>query len=224
MPSWHNTNRGTGVFASLSSNWHAIRPEKRLAALGSTCVMLIGILSSLTFAGASTTAGTVVSFEVTTATGFLINVVAIPEKRTPTTGNNGTILTVEVRDPGSSTPLISQTVTTGSGGTYSGMNIALTPGTYDIAAKGFSHLRVKRTGLSLAQNTTVDFTAGGTSPLLCGDVNGLSGDNKVNGIDLTQIVSGLATYDVRYDLNRDGRVNGIDLTNAVSNLNQVGAS
>ena len=185
--------------------------------------MLLGILSSLTFAGAAG-GSTVVTFSVTSGTGFSINVIAIPEKRTPTTGNNGTLLTVEVRNHGSTTPLATTTVVTSSGGTLSGVSIPLTNGTYDITAKGYSHLRVIKSNQSLSQNTTIDFTANATSPLLCGDVNGTSGDNKVNGIDLTQIVSGLTTYDVRYDLNRDGRVNGIDLTNAVSNLNQTGAS
>lgn len=184
--------------------------------------MLLGILSSLTFVGASQT--TSVSFQVTTGSGFLVNVIAIPEKRVPTTGNNGTIVTVEVRTPGTTTPLVSRDIVTSSGGSFSGMTVALSPGTYDITAKGYSHLRVKKTNTSLSQNVTVDFTANGTSPLLCGDVNGSNGDNKVNGIDLTQIVGGLSAYNVRYDLNRDGRVNGIDLTNAVSNLNQTGAS
>ena len=184
--------------------------------------MLLGVLSTLTFAGA---ASTVVMFNVTSgASSFNLNVVAIPEKRTPTTGNNGTLLTIEVRNPGETTPLASQTVNTTSGGTLNGVSIPLTAGTYDITAKGYSHLRVKKTNQLLDNNITVDFTANATSPLLCGDVNGTSGDNKVNGIDLTQIVSGLTTYDVRYDLNRDGRINGIDLTDAVSNFNVTGAS
>ncbi len=207
---------------SLSKRWHRIPTKRRLAALGSISLVLLGILSSLTFVGASQT--TSVSFQVTTGSGFLVNVIAIPEKRVPTTGNNGTIVTVEVRTPGTTTPLVSRDIVTSSGGSFSGMTVALSPGTYDITAKGYSHLRVKKTNTSLSQNVTVDFTANGTSPLLCGDVNGSNGDNKVNGIDLTQIVGGLSAYNVRYDLNRDGRVNGIDLTNAVSNLNQTGAS
>ena len=207
---------------SLSKRWHRIPTRRRLAALGSISLVLLGILSSLRFVGASQT--TTVGFQVTSGSGFLVNLIAIPEKRVPTTGNNGTLLTVEVRNPGNATPLVTQDIITGSGGGFSGMTVALSPGTYDITAKGYSHLRVKKTNTSLSQNVTVDFTANGTSPLLCGDVNGSNGDNKVNGIDLTQIVSGLTVYNVRYDLNRDGRVNGIDLTNAVSNLNQIGAS
>lgn len=186
--------------------------------------MLLAVLYSLMTAGAAPTANTTVQFVVTSGSGFSINLTAIPEKRIPTTGNNGTLLTVEVRSPGSTTPLFTRTVVTSSGGTYSGLTVALSPGTYDITAKGYSHLRVKKANQVLTNASTIDFTAANTSPMLSGDVNGASGDNKVNGIDLTQIVSGLTNYNVRYDLNRDTRVNGIDLTNAVSNLNLTGAN
>lgn len=212
-----NTNSATA-----NSAWHGVTREHRISLLGCTAFTLLAVLYSLMSAGAQS-ADVGVQFVVTSGTGFTINLVAIPEKRVPSTGNNGTLLTVEVRNPGSTTALFSQTINTGSGGTYSGLTISLDPGTYDITAKGYSHLRVKKSSQSLAANTTIDFTAAGASPLLSGDVNGSNGDNKVNGIDLTQIVSGLTTFNVRYDLNRDTRVNGIDLTNAVSNLNQTGA-
>lgn len=207
-----------------TDRWHVIAHDQRIAILGSVMLALLGLLSSLTFVNASDSAETTVQFVVTGSGGFSINFVAIPEKRVPTSGNNGTLLTVEVRTPGETTPLFSETVVTGSGGTYSGMVVTLSPGTYDITAKGYSHLRVKKSNQSLSNGLTIDFTASGVSPLLSGDVNGVSGDNKVNGIDLSQIVSGLTSYHVRYDLNRDTRVNGIDLTNAVSNLNVTGAS
>lgn len=155
--------------------------------------------------------------------GIPLHIVAIPEKRIPNTGNNSTLLTVEVREPGSASPLFSQVITTGSGGTYSGLLVTgLDPGTYDLAVKGYSHLRVKKSNVAFSSGTTVDFTDGGTNPLPSGDVNSTDGDNKVNGIDLTLIVGGLTGTEVRYDLNRDGVVNGIDLTNAVSNLNDIG--
>lgn len=204
--------------------WQALPREHRLTILGSTALLLLGLLSSLTFAGASSSSTTSVSFVVTGSGGFLVNLIAIPEKRIPTTGNNGTLLTVEVRTPGSTTPLFSQTVLTSSGGTYSSLGIAVDPGTYDITAKGYSHLRTKKSSHYITARSTIDFTAAGLSPLLSGDVNLSDGDNKVNGFDLTLLMTGLAVFDVRYDLNRDTRVNGIDLTNAVSNLNVTGAS
>lgn len=152
-----------------------------------------------------------------------IDLVAKPEKRIPTTGNDSTVLTVEVRTAGTSTVIFSGSVVTGSGGTYSGLVLTgVTEGTYDLAAKGYSHLRRTVTNVAVSSGITVDFTSAGASPLYSGDVNSSDGDNKVNGIDLTLIVNALFGTVVRYDLNRDGLVNGIDLTNAVTNLNDVG--
>jgi len=172
----------------------------------------------------SATESVVISLTVVGAgSGMSIDIIAIPEKRIPTTNNNSTILTIEVRNPGETTPVFSETVVTGSGGTYSGMIVTdLDDGTYDITAKGYSHLRVKKSGVNISDGVTIDFSDGGVNTLPSGDVNSTDGDNKVNGIDLTLIVSDLNGVTVRYDLNRDGRVNGIDLTNAVTNLNDLG--
>lgn len=160
---------------------------------------------------------------VGSGSGVSIDIIAIPEKRVPLTGNNSTLLTIEVRDPGETSPRFTETVVTGSGGTYSGMLLTgLSAGTYDITAKGYSHLRIKKSGVNITDGETIDFSNGGTVTLPSGDVNSTNGDNKVNGIDLTLIVSDLNGVIVRYDLNRDGRVNGIDLTNAVTNLNDLG--
>lgn len=208
-------------WTTIDSSWHGIKHEYRISVLGCSLFMLILVLRLFMNAGAQSTTG--IQFLVTSGTGLSINIIAIPEKRIPSSGNNGTLLTVEVRNVGGTTPLFSKTIVTSSGGTFSGVTFAIDPGTYDITAKGYSHLRVKKSSESLSNNITIDFSAIGTSPLLSGDVNGATGDNKVNGIDLTQIVSGLTNFNVRYDLNRDTRVNGIDLTNAVSNLNQLGA-
>ncbi|HVW66409.1 MAG TPA: hypothetical protein VHA78_01615 [Candidatus Peribacteraceae bacterium] len=153
-----------------------------------------------------------------------INVIAIPEKRIPSTGNNSTHLTIEVRQPGETSYVFSGTVITTANGTYSGVQLTnVSDGaTYDITAKGFSHLRRKESNVTITSGSTIDFTANGTNPLLSGDVNGASGDNKVNGIDLTLIVGGLNGSNERLDLNQDTKVNGIDLTNAVDNLNKTG--
>jgi hypothetical protein len=98
----------------------------------------------------------------------------------------------------------------------------ISPGTYDVTAKGYSHLRRKKSNVSMSDLFTLDFTDGGANKLLSGDVNSTNGDNKVNGIDLTLIVNNLTGSDERTDLNQDTRVNGIDLTNAVANLNLTG--
>lgn len=163
-----------------------------------------------------------VSVELTITAEYPVHVRAKPEKRSPSTGNDGTLLTVEFRSPGSTTPIQSTTVNTSSGGTYSGLTVEINPGTYDVAAKGYSHLRITKTNVAVASGSSIDFTANGTDPLLSGDVNDSVGDNTVNGIDLTLIVGALNGGTVRYDLNRDGIVNGIDLTNLVTNLGESG--
>ncbi len=65
------------------------------------------------------------------------------------------------------------------------------------------------------------FTSNGASPLLCGDTDE---NNKVNGLDLSLIVGGLAAYGLKYDMDRNGVINGLDLTHTVSNINLTGAS
>lgn len=159
----------------------------------------------------------------TSGSGFTLNLVAAPEKRAPSANNDDTRLEIEVRAAGSSTALFRKVVRTSSGGTFSGFTVTgLSAGTYDITAKGYSHLRKKEASITLSTGATIDFTTSGTDKLLSGDVNSASGDNLVNGIDLTLIIGDLTGSTERYDLNRDSVVNGIDLTNAITNLTQTG--
>ncbi|PIQ75901.1 hypothetical protein COU78_07030 [Candidatus Peregrinibacteria bacterium CG10_big_fil_rev_8_21_14_0_10_49_24] len=159
----------------------------------------------------------------TSGSGFTLNLIAAPEKRVPSANNDDTRLEIEVRAQGSSTALYRQVVRTSSGGTFSGFTVSgLSAGTYDITAKGYSHLRKKKASITLSTGATIDFTSSGTDKLLSGDVNSSSGDNLVNGIDLTLIIGDLTGSTERYDLNRDSVVNGIDLTNAITNLTQTG--
>jgi len=161
----------------------------------------------------------VIGAEDTTA----IDVIAIPEKRIPPFGNDSTILTIEVREPGQTTPLSTTEITTNAYGGYSGALLAgIAPGTYDLTAKGYSHLRLKKSLVDIFEGARVDFSEDRTIHLLSGDVNFEHGDNYVNGIDLSLLVSDLLGTTERYDLNRDGLVNGIDLSNAVANLLVLG--
>lgn len=202
--------------------WHRIPKNERVAVLGSVAVILLGFLYSLMFTGA---AGSWIGFQVlSSGSSFTINLVAIPEKRVQVVAgqnNSGTLLTVEVRNPGTATALFSGSVVTSSGGTYAGLNVTLTSGTYDITAKGYSHLRTKKSSVVLDNGVTVDFTNNGASPLLCGDTDD---NNKVNGLDLSLIVGGLAVYNLKYDMDRNGVINGLDLTHTVSNINLTGAT
>ncbi len=157
---------------------------------------------------------------------IFLNLKALPEMRVPATGNFDAHLTVEVRNPGQVIPLFSQIVDTDNNGKYS--NLALTgisPGAYDLTAKGYSHLRDKEANIVLtAGSNSVDFSNGETDYLLAGDVNGTNGDNLVNSIDIAievlKLDQGLGVE--REDLNQDNIVNSIDLAITIKNLDVWG--
>lgn len=209
-------------------NRPARSPASRVLPVLALCALAAASATSLDvlLRGDTASQGTSVELEVLgdpAGDAGQIELIAKPEKRIPGTGNDSTVLTVEVRTAGTTTVIFSGSVVTGSGGTYSGLVLTgVSAGTYDLAAKGYSHLRRTISSVAISSGVTVDFTSAGASPLFSGDVNAADGDNKVNGIDLTLIVNALFGHVVRYDLNRDGLVNGIDLTNAVTNLNDLG--
>jgi len=153
---------------------------------------------------------------------IFLNLKALPEMRVPSTGNFGTHLTLEVRNPGETTPLISQIIDTDNNGQYFGLAlIGISPGTYDIATKGYSHLRDKEENIVLtAGSNFVDFSNEETDYLLAGDVNGINGDNLINSIDIAvEVIKLDQSVDVeREDLNQDGVVNSLDLAITIKNL------
>ncbi len=209
----------------MSHKHPPLKPGRRAAAATLLSLSLVVTAGTVRFLQGSASESFVISVSVVSGDAVPVDVVAIPEKRVPSTGNNGTLLSIEVRPEGSTDVLYSGVINTSSGGTYSDLQLTgINEGTYDVSAKGFSHLRRTLASLSVSSGMTLDFTDNGDDPLLSGDVNSTDGDNKVNGIDLTLIVNDLNGGQARYDLNRDTRVNGIDLTNAVTNLNVTGDS
>lgn len=209
----------------MSHKYHSLKPTRWAVTAGLLCLSVVATAGAVRFLQGSASESFVISVSVVSGDAVPVDVVAIPEKRVPSTGNNGTLLSIEVRPEGSTDVLYSGVINTSSGGTYSDLQLTgINEGTYDVSAKGFSHLRRTLASLSVSSGMTLDFTDNGDDPLLSGDVNSTDGDNKVNGIDLTLIVNDLNGGQARYDLNRDTRVNGIDLTNAVTNLNVTGDS
>lgn len=176
--------------------------------------------------GAADSENIVVQLRVrsTAGSGLTLHMIGIPEKRIPSTGNDSTQFTVEVRGPDSLIAVDTATGTTTAQGAFSGIVLDIEDGTYDFTFKGYSHLRRKLRSITVSTGSVLDFTDDGDDKLLCGDVNGTDGDNEVNGIDLSLMTSALLGSVVRYDVNRDGVVNGIDLTDVVANLNVTGDS
>jgi hypothetical protein len=70
-------------------------------------------------------------------------------------------------------------------GGASGVLLGVGPGLYDLTAKGYSHLRLKKALVNVYDGARVDFSNNRTIFLLSGDVNFAHGDNYVNGIDLS---------------------------------------
>jgi hypothetical protein len=215
------------VYASQSLNYRVDSPEAIGPSSTSSNSAQYNILSEVgdTVVGQSDSTLFSVRHGVTyeEPSSVIIDFIAIPEKRSPLVGNNDSHVTVEVRAVGSSVPLFSALVDTDLDGEYHGLLLTgLAPGNYDVTAKAYSHLRRKLSNIALGNGVTVDFTAAGTNPVLCGDVNLLLGDNKVNSLDMTILVGQWFMNDERSDLNQDGVVNSIDMTNMVTNFNLEG--
>jgi hypothetical protein len=151
---------------------------------------------------------------------------ALPEMRIPPIGNFDTHLTIEVRNPGETIPLFSQAIDTNNDGFYSNLLLAgISPGVYDLTAKGYSHLRDKEENVNLvAGSNFVDFSNGERDYLLAGDVNGINGDNLVNSIDIAiEVIKLDETSNIeREDLNQDSIVNSVDLAITIKNLDLWG--
>jgi hypothetical protein len=163
-----------------------------------------------------------------------IDFTVIPEKRIPAVGNDGTKVIIDVYAVGGAVPLNSYFYyDTDNNGNYTGLALSGTsPGTYDIAVKGYAHLRKRLNNVVLTSGVnTIDFTFAGTDKLLCGDVyvNGAypDGDNMVNSVDVTYLVSKWAVNDAgvsdeRADVDENGQVNSLDMTKTVNNYAVTG--
>lgn len=145
-----------------------------------------------------------------------------PERRDVLPNNLQNANTVDIRSEGSTTPMVSQNVETdGSGiGHMNGIDVASLPsGHYDIAVKGFSHLRKVYLHQQFKQAVTLyDLTAAGEH-LKAGDT---VSDNTINILDMTNQGQNLYTNTLKNDLNRDGYVNSLDMSNLAYNFYDSG--
>ena len=158
----------------------------------------------------------------------------IPEKRIPTTGNDGTRVLIYVYNSGGNIPIqVYSYYDTNNSGQYTGLALTgISPGTYDLAIKGYAHLRKRLNNTTLVSGVNnIDFTFAGTEKLLCGDVyvNGSypDGDNTVNSVDVTYLTSRWAINDAgvsdeRADVDENGQVNSLDMTKVVNNYAVIG--
>lgn len=132
----------------------------------------------------------------------------------------GMSVTIEIRQPGSTTPLDTEIVPLDANGNFS-TSTSVAPGTYDIAVKTSHWLRQR-----LANQTITTAGAIGLSySLVNGDVNG---DNVVSLGDLGQLRTAFASssgdpnWNVNADLNGDGAVSLGDLAILRTHFSQQG--
>ena len=149
---------------------------------------------------------------------------AWPEKRVGS-NNLSTKLRTRIYDSSGNTMYIEDTTTSATTGIRSGVNVSsLSPGSYDIFIKGESHLTRKLDDYVLhAYLNYIDGTRNSAQYLLAGDINGDNfGDDVVNSIDLSILITDLDAFDLRSDLNRDNLVNALDLSALLTNLDLTG--
>ncbi len=128
-------------------------------------------------------------------------------------------LTVELRAPGSTTPVESHTLYADASGQFS--FTATKPGTYDLTVKGSHWLRGK------VKNVKTGFWGvGGLSlSLVNGDVDG---NNRVDAVDYSRLARafrsrpGNANWNPNADLNGDGAVDPRDYAILARNFRKVG--
>ena len=163
----------------------------------------------------------------------------VPEGRygAPST-NDQTEVIIEVRPVGGNenTILFSQEVTTNADGTYVGLSLlGISAGTYDVTAKGWANLRIKKSSVVLISGTnSIDFTDAGVNMSKAGDINTYVrttvpfqtveiGDNMVGAADYSALVSNYLVPNNRFDLDAyDGNAGAADYSRLVGNYGLQG--
>lgn len=156
---------------------------------------------------------------ITAKVDYTLSIRVYPEKRIPPVNHWMNQNVVEIRNVGSTIPLVTQTVNMDANGegTLTSVDSSVVPsGNYDFAIKGYSHLRRIFTAAIASNEEFLDLTGPGLD-LLAGDTSVVE-DNYVNSLDLSTISQYLYTGNIKNDLNRDGLVNSLDLSNMSTNL------
>lgn len=92
----------------------------------------------------------------------------------------------------------------------------------DVVYKTKKHLARRLSGVEMTGVVTFDFTQNGACKLYAGDVNLTDGDNKINAMDMSILVSDWNGVAVRADLNGDSEVNSLDSSILLANFNMTG--
>lgn len=159
----------------------------------------------------------------------IINLFAYPQNRDLTTFSTNGIL--EIRTVGTTQVLQTyNNIITDNVGYYPLLTLENLPGgTYDLVFKGYSHIKKKVAEISLLPGDVNDDINFGT--LYAGDVMTSPeepfGNNKINSLDMTYLVSQWDSEDTgpsenRADLDENGLINSLDGTLLTFNWDLVG--
>ncbi|EKD32837.1 MAG: hypothetical protein ACD_76C00137G0002 [uncultured bacterium] len=162
---------------------------------------------------------------------FTLDMIAVPEKRVPQSGNFGTALSFELRDSTTGDPVYWAGVQTDDAEGRARLDVFGVPyGTYVPSSKGLSHLRQTNVAVDIVQgDNVIDFSRNGERRMVAGDVHGASeslqnnrADNFINSLDFSRLASMLDSRDLVTDLNQDGFVNSLDLSVLLWNIDAQG--
>ncbi len=153
-----------------------------------------------------------------------ITFIAYPEKRIPPTLNWDTYVYFRVKKHNKDKILLKRdlhpTNFLGIGVIDLKSGESIPQGSYDVVLKGYSHLsKLYKNLLFIDQNQVLNLTPYGD--LLAGDTHP-SGDDFVNSLDISSLISKLETSNYRNDLNQDTKVNSLDLSIQIYNLSKAG--
>jgi len=156
-----------------------------------------------------------------------LQIIAKPEKRAAKTGGNLNLaFSLSIYDPVTKHTVYTLTDQLNDSGSTTLRHLPIPAGSdYEVVFKGQSHLAKKIVGVDIAvdQHIVLDFTAGGTFELLCGDVQGTGlKDNLVDILDISSVDAVFNSDNLDADLNRDGVVDVLDMSAVLVNYNKAG--
>jgi len=215
------------MVSSTSSTDYTVDPENATNSFNQQSTSTDYIVScqqvgDLAIGQSTDTSGNIIIHGMPCATDLVkLDFIFTPQGRYgPPLTNDQTKVTIEVRPVGGNANsfLFSDEVTTLPNGSYTGLILnGVASGIYDVTAKGWNTLRIKKTSVTLTSgNNFIDFTNGGLNKAIAGDVDPTDrsgvgsdekGDNEINASDYSTIVGNYdltgPSYD-RYDLDQFG--------------------
>jgi len=235
------------IVLATSSTDFSVDPENEINSFGqnsNSSDFQVGCqqVGDLAIGESTDSGGTIIQhgFPCIPETDTILDFIFSPQGRYGTVlTNDQSRVTIEVRPTGGNENsfIFSQEVTTLADGSYTGLVLTgVSPGNYDITAKGWATLRIKKTNVTILSTlNNIDFTDTGTNRAVAGDIDVTNrssvgsaeqGDNEISAGDYPVLVGNYnltgPSYD-RIDLDQfDNSASAADYSILVSNYNLAG--